>query len=179
MNALHGLRLALLASPVLLAAPTLAVACGKDGRGSTQVAADDTAAPAGSARDCGHTACGSNFFLDAAPGPDCVVGATCTVAVRLVATGEFHINDDYPYKLKVDDAAGLEFLGADAAGKNVFSKAASDWRKKDEKSGVMTIAFRAADKGSKVVGGTFKLSVCSAQNCQLEQQHVQAAVAVR
>jgi len=41
------------------------------------------------------------------------------------------------------------------------------------------VAFRAADKGAKSVGGTFKLSVCSAQTCQLEQQQVQATVAVR
>jgi hypothetical protein len=159
--------------------PLFASACSKDGRASAQ-AGDEVAALQAPARvDCGHTACGSNFFLDAAPGGECVVGATCTVAVKLVATGEFHINDEYPYKLKADDAPGVEFLGADAAGKNVFTKASNDWQKKDEKSGVMTIAFRASDKGSKVVGGTFKLSVCSAQNCQLEQQHVQAAVAVR
>jgi hypothetical protein len=175
----NAFRLPWLALGTLAVAPLVAGACGKGGRATAQRASDDIAAPQAPARDCGHTACGSNFFLDAAPGSDCVVGATCTIAVKLVATGEFHINDDYPYKLRADDAPGVEFLGADAAGKSVFSKAASDWQKKDEKSGVMTIAFRAADKGSKVVGGIFKLSVCSAQNCQLEQQHVQAAVAVR
>jgi hypothetical protein len=155
----------------------LAAGCGKDGRAAAQ-GRDDLVPPAPQS-DCGHSACGSNFFLDVSPPTDCVVGATCNVTVKLVATGEFHINDEYPYKFKADDAPGVEFLGADAAGKNVFSKVASDWQKKDEKSGVMKIAFRAADKGQKSVGGTFKLSVCSAQNCQLEQQPVQAAVAVR
>jgi hypothetical protein len=158
----------------------LTAACGKDGRAAGRGEPDDPATPAAPPRgDCGHSACGSNFFLDAAPVGDCVVGATCAVAVKLVATGEFHINDEYPYKIKADDAAGVEYLGSDGAGKNVFSKAASDWQKKDEKSGVMTLAFRASNPGSKTVGGTFKLSVCSAQNCQLEQQHVQARVAVR
>lgn len=154
----------------------LAAGCGRDSRAASH-SPDDLAAPALHA-DCGHSACGSNFFLDATAA-DCAAGATCSLTIKLVATGEFHINEDYPYKFKADDAAGVEFLGADPAGKNVFSKTASDWRKKDEKSGAMTVAFRAADKGSKSVGGTFKLSVCSAQTCQLEQQQVQATVAVR
>jgi hypothetical protein len=166
--------------PVAIAAAglfaLLVAGCGKDGRAASQAPDDPAAAPPHG--DCGHTACGSNFFLDAAPAGDCPAGATCSVTIRLVATGEFHINDDYPYKFKADDAAGLEFLGADPAGKNTFSKAASNWQKKDEKSGVMTVAFRSAEKGDKTVGGTFKLSVCSAQTCQLEQQPVQAKVAV-
>jgi hypothetical protein len=153
-----------------------AAGCGKDSRAASQ-GASDPAAPAQHA-DCGHSACGSNFFLDATPTAECVVGATCSLTIKLVATGEFHINEEYPYKFKADDAPGLEFLGSDPAGKTVFSKVASDWKKKDEKSGAMTVAFRAADKGSKSVGGTFKLSVCSAQTCQLEQQPVQATVAV-
>ncbi len=155
-----------------------AAGCGKDGHGPVGGGTESVAAPAQPA-DCGHSACGSNFFLDVAPVGDCAVGATCNVTIKLVATGDFHINEDYPYKLKADDAPGVEFLGADPAGKSTFSKAAGDWKKRDEKSGAMTVAFRAADKGSKSVGGTFKLSVCSAQTCQLEQQPVQATVAVR
>ena len=165
-----------IAAAALLALGLLAAGCGKDSRAAQS--RDDVAPPAPH-NDCGHTSCGSNFFLDAAPPTDCVVGATCALTVKLVATGEFHINDEYPYKFKADDAPGVEFLGVDAAGKNVFSKGSSDWQKKDEKSGVMTIAFRSADKGQKTVAGTFKLSVCSAQTCQLEQQQVQATVAVR
>jgi hypothetical protein len=166
-------------APVLLAllGGVVAAGCDRDGHAASQGHGEPSAAAQHA--DCGHTACGSNFFLDAAPAGDCVSGATCSLTIKLVATGDFHINEDYPYKFKADDAPGLEFLGADAAGKNVFSKAASDWKKRDEKSGAMTVAFRAADKGSKTVGGTFKLSVCSAQTCQLEQQQVQATVAVR
>jgi hypothetical protein len=167
--------------PALVALAALAalamVACNKDGHAASQ-GADTSAAPSSQA-NCGHTACGSNFFVDAVAPADCAPGAKCTLEVKLVATGDFHINDEYPYKFKADDAPGVEFLGADAAGKNTFSKDAKDWKKTDEKSGVMTLAFHAADKGQKTVGGTFKLSVCSAQNCQLEQQPVKATVAIR
>jgi hypothetical protein len=157
----------------------LAAACGKDSHAASQAPADLAAAAPAAHADCGHAACGSNFFIDVAPSGDCVAGATCGMTLALVATGAFHINEDYPYKFKADDAPGVEFLGADAAGKAVFSKAASNWAKKDEKTGVMTVAFRAAEKGTKTLAGTFKLSVCSAQTCQLEQQQLQATVAVR
>jgi hypothetical protein len=127
---------------------------------------------------CGHTACGSNFFVDAAPAGDCAPGANCAVTLKLVATGEFHINDEYPYKFKADAAPGLLFLGTDPAGKDVFSKGAANWQKRDEKTGVMTVTFQPADAGNKTVAGTFKLSVCSAGSCQLEQQTVSTTVAV-
>jgi hypothetical protein len=168
-----------LSAAAIAALALLAAACSKDGHAASQGSDDPTAAPAAPPADCGHTACGSNFFVDAVPATDCSAGAACNLTVKLVATGQFHINEEYPYKLIADDAPGVEFLGTDAAGKSTFSKAASNWVKKDEKSGTMTVAFRSTDKGTKSVAGTFKLSVCSAQTCQLEQQHVATTVAVR
>jgi hypothetical protein len=158
----------------------LAVAgCGRDSRAPSQGRDELAAAAPAPAVDCGHAACGSNFFVDAAPAGECAAGATCTLTFELVATGAYHINDQYPYKFKADDVPGMEFLGTDAAGTSVFSKQASNWKKKDEKSGVMTVVFRSAEKGMKTVGGTLKLSVCSAETCQLEQQPVRATLAVR
>jgi hypothetical protein len=160
---------------------SLVSGCSKGGRAALGKASggDDLTTPAAPRADCGHTVCGSNFFVDGAGGGDCAVGATCTVNLKLTATGEFHINPDYPYKFKADDAPGLEFLGTDAAGKTTFSKTASNWQTQDEKSGVLTVAFRPSAGGSKTVAGTFKLSVCSAATCQLEQQQVSTTVAVR
>jgi hypothetical protein len=164
----------------LVALAVFAAACSKEGRAASQDQnREGTSAQGAPQSDCGHTACGSNFFLDAVTPADCAAGAKCAVNVKLVATGDYHINDDYPYKFKAEDAPGVEFLGADTAGKNTFSKGASDWQKKDEKSGVMTVAFRPEDRGQKTIGGTFKLSVCSAANCQLEQQAIKTTVAVR
>jgi hypothetical protein len=153
----------------------LALACGRDGR-----AAQGKSPPPAPARgDCGHSFCGDNFFVDVDPGSACSAGATCTTTLKLVAVGAFHINDEYPYKFKADEAPGVEFLGTDGAGKNVFSKGASDWRKTDEKTGTMSLKWRPAAGGDKNIGGVFKLSVCSAQACQLDQASVQAVVAVR
>jgi hypothetical protein len=129
--------------------------------------------------DCGHTACGANFFVDAAQTSDCAVGANCALALTLVATGDFHINDEYPYKFRAEETPRLSFQGTDSAGPKVFSKAANNWQKTAPQKGVMTLVMQAAEKGDKPVSGVFKLSVCSAQNCQLEQTEVTTSVHVR
>jgi hypothetical protein len=166
----------LVAAATVLAG-AVAVACAKGKSLSDSDPRSAMAAPQGA--DCGHTACGANFFVDAAPGGDCVSGATCTVSLRLVATGDFHINEEYPYKFKADDVPGVTYLGTDAAGAGTFSKAANNWQKTGAQTGSMTLSFQSADKGTKNLSGTFKLSVCSAATCQLEQQPVSTAVAIK
>jgi hypothetical protein len=98
------------------------------------------------------------------------------VSIKLVATGDYHINDEYPYKFRADDTAGVDFLGTDTGGKNVFSKAAGSWAKNDARTGTMSVAFKPSDSGVKAIGGVFKFSVCSPQNCELEQRQVNAKV---
>jgi hypothetical protein len=161
---------------VFLALALLDSGCGKDGHASGH---DDRAVTAPQGGECSHTACGSNFFVDGAQVGDCPAGANCTAKLTLVATGDFHINDQYPYKFKADDVSGVAFRGTDRGGPNVFSKDADDWHKTGAQQGVMTVTFQSTDKGSKSISGNFKLSVCSAQNCQLEQQTVTVPVAVR
>jgi hypothetical protein len=173
--------------PTLLTAVTALAAlasagCDRDSRAASRASTASEGAPSAGHGSCGHSLCGDNFFIDVDPGPPCAAGATCALNLTLVAIGAFHINDEYPYKFKADDAPaaqGVEFLGTDGAGKNVFSKLANDWRKKDEKTGTMAVKWRSGVKGDKTIGGVFKLSVCSAQNCQLEQQTVSANVTVR
>jgi hypothetical protein len=100
------------------------------------------------------------------------------VALTLAARGAYHINDDYPYKFKAEDAAGVEFFGSDEGGKNVFSKSGKNWTKTGEKTGAMTVVFKPSDSGSKAIAGVFKFSVCSAENCELEHERIRAAVSV-
>jgi hypothetical protein len=139
--------------------------------------------------DCSHAFCSDHFFVDVDPGAPCASGATCTLGVKLTATGAFHVNDEYPFKFKADEASGpgVEFLGKSTEGKNVFSRQAGDWRKDTEQTGTMSVAWRVAsgEAGSTGVGGTkkvaglLKLSVCSAQACLLDQASVQTTVAAR
>jgi hypothetical protein len=185
----RGLRL--LACSVLLV--SFGPGCGRDGVAAADKAtsASGSGSPAATAglpapapsaaapsTDCGHSVCTDNLFIDAAAVPGCTAGAVCTVHLTLVATGDFHVNDEYPYRFKAEDAAGVTYLGSDEGGKNVFSKGAGDWTKIDARSGAMTVKFTPERRGSAAVAGVLKLSVCSGATCQLEQSHVSALVRV-
>ena len=150
------------------------VGCSKN-HDSAALGAADTLAVSAPLADCGHAVCATNFFIDTAAA-DCTARSPCSLTVKLVATGEFHINDEYPYRFRADDVSGVEFLGTDTGGRNSFSKAAGDWQKAEEKSGAMTVKFTPTERGTKTIAGTFKLSVCSVQNCLLEQRQLTASV---
>jgi hypothetical protein len=159
----------------LLALSVLACAKGE------QRAAQGTAAAAPApplAAPCAHAACSDHFYVEAAPSA-CSAGAACDLRLEVVATGDYHINDDYPYRFKADDAPGIAFLGSNPADKGVFSKSTGDWQKAEAKTGAMTVKFTPAAAGDKTISGTFKVSVCSAENCLLEQPKVSAVVAAK
>jgi hypothetical protein len=141
-------------------------------------AASATVAPVASAAaaDCGHTVCSESFFVDAVAPDACASGARCDVTLKLVATGAFHVNDQYPYRYKAQPTPTVEFLGTDPAGKNVFSKPAGDWAQTGAKSGVLTVHLTPTAKGGAMISGVFKLSVCSEQNCLIEQPEVHVAI---
>ena len=120
---------------------------------------------------------GKTYRLEAALEGECKVGATCVVAVRLDALGGFHINKEYPYKFKAE--ARRRLRGTDAAGKNVFSKGAGDFKIDNETRATMRIRFKPEAKGNVTVSGTYKMSVCSAKECQLESQELSAVVAAK
>jgi hypothetical protein len=75
--------------------------------------------------------------------------------------------------------AGVEYLGKDAAGKHIFSKTAGDFVEEGEKVAKMAIRFRPAAKGPVTIIGAYKMSICSAQNCQLETQELTITVPVK
>jgi hypothetical protein len=156
-----------------------AAACGRASSATQRASNEAELAPARA--DCSHAFCGDHFFVDVDPGPPCAAGATCTLGVKLTATGVFHVNDEYPFKFKADDASGpgVEFLGKSTEGKNVFSRQAGDWRKETEQTGTMSVGWRGAEPGTKKLGGLLKLSVCSAQACQLDTASLQTTVAAR
>jgi|HubBroStandDraft_1064217.scaffolds.fasta_scaffold604406_2 hypothetical protein len=150
----------------------IAMACTKDSAAATS-SKSKVAVAAGPHVD------GNHYIIDAVPAGDCAAGANCAVTVKLAAQGDYHVNQQYPYKFTAAQAAGVTYLGSDTNGPNVFTKTAGDFAIGDEKTATMTVKFKAAAKGSVAIGGTFKLSVCSSQNCQLEQQDVSVNVTVK
>lgn len=91
------------------------------------------------------------------------------------------MNAEYPYKFKAGDVSGVTYLGKDPSGANTFSKAAGDFAvdASNPQVGTMSIRFKSANRGAVHIAGVFKLSVCSAANCQLEQANVTVPVTVR
>ena len=118
---------------------------------------------------------GKNFVLDAAS-PGCRVDTPCTMTLRLAAAGEYHVNKEYPYKFIAAAAPGVQFLGS--ADANTFSRAAGDFREDGEKAAILIVRFKPTATGEARVSGTYKMSVCSAENCQIETPTITLAVPV-
>lgn len=121
---------------------------------------------------------GNHFIVDVAT-PGCAAGTECAVTLRLEANGGFHINKEYPYKIAINAAPGVEFLGRDPAGASTFSKSAGDFAIVEEHVATMTVRLKPSAKGTANVSGIYKMSVCSESNCQLEQLKIALDVPVQ
>jgi hypothetical protein len=119
---------------------------------------------------------GQNFTLDLAS-TGCKKGAECAVTIKLVAAADYHVNKQYPYRFNATLAPGLAFLGKSDPPTS-FTKDAGDFVEDGEKSGTMTVRFKPSAAGEAKVAGTYKMSVCSADQCQIEAQPVALSVPV-
>jgi hypothetical protein len=102
----------------------------------------------------------------------CRKGQTCIMHVELQAKGEYHINDKYPYRFKVQDppAEGVKYPKP-AVGRENGSF--------EEKKAVLDVPFIVEGSGSTAsVGGTLSLSVCSAANCLVDKQSLEVTAKV-
>jgi hypothetical protein len=116
---------------------------------------------------------GKNFALDVAS-PGCRVDESCAMTIRLSVLGDYHVNKGYPYKFVAAAAPSVTYL----ADGNTFSRSTGDFKEEGEKAATMTVRFKPAAAGEAKISGTFKMSVCSAENCQIEQQAVTLSVPV-
>lgn len=157
-------------------APAATAATAHTAAGATGTAAAPSAPlPPGT----GSHFAGKNFTIDV-PAPDgCAKGQPCSFLVKLTATGEFHVNKEYPYKLTMTQVPGVEFLGNDVASRNVFSRIAGDFTITGEKTATMVVRYQPGASGPVHFIGTLKLSVCSASTCLMDVGLVKASVPVR
>lgn len=104
---------------------------------------------------------GNAFYrIDAGPRTPCTAGAPCEARLVLSALGAYKVNRDYPFKFVAEPAPGV---AVDGTGAMSFD---------DAKTGTLTIRFRAAPGGPARVTGTFKLSVCTDEECQIEEPKI-------
>jgi hypothetical protein len=143
---------------------------------STRAAsASSSARPGAPLKPAATRITGNNFALDVAS-PGCRVDVPCVVTLHLSVLGAFHVNSQYPYKFVGNPAPGIAFLGHTE--KNVFSRALGDLQEDGEKSATLTVRFTPSAAGEAPITGTYKMSICSAENCQIESPSVTLAVPV-
>lgn len=106
------------------------------------------------------------YRIDAGPPAACAPGATCEARLVLTALGDYHVNQDYPFKFVGEPAPAVPVVGEGAF--------AFD----DAKHLTMTVKFRPAAAGTAKLVGTFKLCVCSDDTCEIETPRIELAVPV-
>jgi hypothetical protein len=113
----------------------------------------------------------ANYSAKIASAGPCKKDQTCTAEIVVLAKGEYHINDKYPYRFKLEDPppAGLKYPKA------VIGKEDGTM---DEHKVTLKVPFIPAAAGDKKVAGTLSLSVCSAANCLMDKQQLDLAVKV-
>ena len=113
----------------------------------------------------------ANYSAKIASAGPCKKDQTCSAEVVVVAKGEYHINDKYPYRFKLEDPppAGLKYPKA-VIGKEDGAM--------DEHKITLKVPFVPASAGEKKVAGLLSLSVCSAANCLMDKQQLDLTVKV-
>jgi len=87
----------------------------------------------------------------------------------VVSAGEgYHVNKEYPYKVK---------LNAAPAGVSFPSDTIKDVSR-SEKTATMTVPFNADAPGSSTISGTCSLSVCTEGNCVIDKVPVSVTVKI-
>ena len=84
------------------------------------------------------------------------------------AVGEYHVNQEYPYKFKMAAApAGVTYPEAIVRAVN-----------RTEKRATMSIPFTPDAAGTATISGECSLSVCTDSNCVIEKVNLSVAVKV-
>lgn len=97
-------------------------------------------------------------------------GKRAELTLVLVSHPPFKVNQEYPFKLQLAEAEGVQF------DENPVTKARV--RLEKEKA-TMTIGFTPAGPGTKTIAGKFSFSVCTEDKCLIEKRDVALDVEVR
>jgi len=104
---------------------------------------------------------GKSFYrLDVGPQAPCTSGAPCEARIVLTALAGYHVNQKYPFKFLGDPVPGVTLEGT------------GTFALEDARSGTLTLRFRAARAGTARFVGTFKLSVCTEEQCEIEEPQI-------
>ena len=89
--------------------------------------------------------------------------------IVLAAKPPFHVNDNYPYKFKLKEAAGLKFANL------LVSK---DSVKLEHARATIPVAF-TPEAGTHTLSGQLSFSVCTADKCMIEKRDLALEIAAK
>lgn len=98
------------------------------------------------------------------------VGKPAEARVVLVAKGDYKVNDQYPFKLTLSDAPGLE-LPAKVVTRDAMTL--------EKKQGIMKVAFTPKSAGEHALSGRFSFSVCTEERCLIEKRDLTLPVSAK
>jgi hypothetical protein len=107
------------------------------------------------------------YRIDAGPGAPCHAATPCEVRLVLTALAGYHVNVEYPFR----------FVGAPPPAAALARP--PGFVHTDASHGTMTVAIAPAAPGTAQLAGTFKLSVCSDDVCEIDTPAIALAVPVR
>jgi hypothetical protein len=109
-----------------------------------------------------------SFTAYLAAKPSYKKGQPATVTAIVNALGEYHVNQEYPYKFKMGTApSGVTYPEAIVRAVN-----------RTEKKATMSIPFTPSAAGSTTISGELSLSVCTDSNCVIEKAQLSVTAKV-
>ena len=159
---------------LLLALATLSsfAACGGEGPKASPEAPSAKPADAPAAEKAGGEKAGPEVkaatFSAKLEGVTAKVGESATAVVTVLAAGGYKVNQEYPYKFKLDAAPeGVTYPAA------VVTEV-----ERTKERATMKLPFVAQKAGTYQVSGTCSLSVCSEETCVIEKVPLAVQVVV-
>jgi hypothetical protein len=115
---------------------------------------------------------GKHYALDVTAPGTITVGGAGAFQVTLVAKDGYHINDEFPYKLKAaaDPQGIVTFDTPELARKD------GKYTKTDAR---FELKFTGAHAGVAKIGGTMSVSVCTKKECVVDKIELEVPVTVR
>lgn len=109
-----------------------------------------------------------SFTAYLAAKPSYKKGQPATVTAIVNALGEYHVNQEYPYKFKMGTApSGVTYPEAIVRAVN-----------RTEKKATMSIPFTPSAAGNTTITGELSLSVCTDSNCVIEKAQLSVTAKV-
>jgi hypothetical protein len=124
----------------------------------------------GGEQSAGARVSDTNFDLSARPVGNYRVGQKGSVEIVLVAKGIYKVNDEYPYKFKLEPNPALEY------DHDVVKR---DAVKLEKKRATMTVSLTPRAVGKQRIVGKFYFSICTDEKCLIEKRDLALQIEVK